>query len=211
MFSEQQYPSGRKLIVTVALAAAIAFGVAQPVRGEEPRERVRTTLEAVTTVLRDPTLQGPAGEKARQQQVRSIIHDAFDFRTMAKETLGAQWAKLAPQQQDQFVNLFGTFFERSYNRLMVRFLSDRRTIYGDQSLESTRAVVHTTLVSKNETKLPVDYQLVSNDQRWAIYDVVIDGVSLATNYRAQFTKILRTSSVEGLMQRIQDKLEEERL
>jgi phospholipid transport system substrate-binding protein len=143
--------------------------------------------------------------------VRTIIYGAFDFREMAKETLGTQWPKVTPAQQDEFVSLFGTLFERSYNRMIVRFLGERQTLYGAESLDNKRAIVQTTLVSKNEAKLPVDYRLVSSEQRWAIADVVIDGVSLATNYRAQFAKILRTSSFETLMQRIKDKIDEERL
>jgi phospholipid transport system substrate-binding protein len=143
--------------------------------------------------------------------VRRIIYEAFDFREMSREVLGTQWAKLTPPQQEEFTELFGNLFERSYNRLVLRFLGERQTVYGATSVDNGRAVVRTTLVSKNDAKLPVDYQLLSNGERWAIYDVVIDGVSLAMNYRAQFTKILRTSSYETLIQRIKDKIEEERL
>jgi phospholipid transport system substrate-binding protein len=71
--------------------------------------------------------------------------------------------------------------------------------------------VQTTLVSKNDARLPIDYHLAANGGRWAIYDVVIDGVSLATNYRAQFAKILRSASFEALVQRIKAKLAEEPL
>jgi len=206
----QRTPAYEKLMVIGGLAAVIALGVAPHVSGAAPLERVQTTLEAVTAVLTEPALQGPDREKERQQRIRAIIFNAFDFREMAKEALGLQWTKLTPPQQDEFVDLFGTLFERSYNRLIVRFLGERRTIYGTESLQNQRAVVQTTLISKNEAKLPVDYQLMSNGQRWAIYDVVIDGVSLAANYRAQFAKILRTSSYEALVQRIKDKIEEER-
>jgi phospholipid transport system substrate-binding protein len=201
----------RVKLLVIGVWAVAALALTQPASGAEPLQRVRGTLEAVSAVLRDPALQGRDREPERQQQVRVIIYDAFNFQAMAKEALGGQWVKLLPQQQDEFVSLFGTLFERSYNRLMVRYLAERQTIYGSESLENTRAVVHTTLVSKNEAKLPVDYQLVTDDQRWGIYDVIIDGVSLATNYRAQFTKILRTSSFEMLVQRIKEKLEEERL
>ena len=69
----------------------------------------------------------------------------------------------------------------------------------------------TTLVSKRDARLPVDYQLIRHGEQWVIYDVVIDGISLAMNYRAQFSKILRTSSYETLVQRIKSKLEEEPL
>jgi phospholipid transport system substrate-binding protein len=189
---------------------AWALSAVQPAWSAEPQDHVQTTLEAVAAVLHDPAIQASHQQAERQQRVRTIIYSAFDFRAMAQETLGTQWPTLLPPQQDDFVSLFGALFERSYNRLIVRFLGERQTLYGAESLENKRAVVQTTLVSKNAAKLPVDYELVLREQRWAIADVVIDGVSLATNYRAQFAKILRTSSFETLVQRIKDKIAEDR-
>jgi phospholipid transport system substrate-binding protein len=204
-------PSGKMLVAACLGAAALALSLAWPAWSAEPQDRVRLTLEAVAAVVSDPALQGSARAVERQQRVRAIIYEAFDFPEMAKEVLGPQWAKLTPPQQAEFVDLFGTLFERSYNRLVVRFLGERRTLYGAEAVDNTRASVQTTLVSKNDARLPIDYHLAANGGRWAIYDVVIDGVSLATNYRAQFAKILRSASFEALVQRIKAKLAEEPL
>jgi phospholipid transport system substrate-binding protein len=194
-----------------ALAVSIDLSLAYPVRGAEPQERVRATIEAVSAVLSTPTLPGADGEQARRQQVRRIIFEAFNFQEMAREVLGTHWGKLTSAQRDEFTNLFGNLFERSYNRLVLRFLGERSTAYGAESVQQGRATVETTLVSKRDTKLPVDYQLVHHGEQWTIYDVVIDGVSLAMNYRAQFTKLLNTASYEVLVQRIKAKLAEESL
>jgi phospholipid transport system substrate-binding protein len=118
---------------------------------------------------------------------------------------------LTSQQRDEFTDLFGNLFERSYSRLVLRFLGERSTTYGTESIQQERATVPTTLISKRDAKLPVTYQLIRHGEQWMIYDVVIDGISLAMNYRAQFSKILRTSSYEALVQRIKTKLEEESL
>jgi phospholipid transport system substrate-binding protein len=203
--------AGYLLLGVVGLAAAIELGSARPALGAGPQERVQATLNAVSAVLDDPTLQGANKDQERKQRVRQIIFEAFDFREMAREALGAHWGKLTPEQRDEFTDLFGNLFERSYNRLVLRFLGERNTSYGTASIQQDRASVPTTLVSKRDAKLPVDYQLVRHGEQWAIYDVVIDGVSLASNYRAQFSKILRSSSYEALVQRLKSKLEEESL
>jgi phospholipid transport system substrate-binding protein len=203
--------AGYLLLGALALAVSIDLGRAATALGAEPQERVRATLAAVSAALEDPTLQGTQKDQERKQLVRQIIFEAFDFREMARESLGSHWEKLTPQQRDEFTVLFGDLFERSYNRLVLRFLGERTTIYGTESIQQARATVATTLVSKQDAKLPVDYRLVHHDGRWAVYDVVIDGISLAMNYRAQFSKILRTSSYEALVQRIKAKLEEESL
>jgi phospholipid transport system substrate-binding protein len=202
---------GQPRLGLIGLASVgIALSLARPAAGAEPLARVRATIEAVTAVLNDPALQEPAQEGERQRRVRAIISEAFDFQTMARETLGGQWAKLTPAQQAEFVGLFGTLFERSYNRLVLRFLGERRTAYGAASVDGRQAIVQTTLISRSAAKLPVEYHLTAIGPRWAIYDVVIDGVSLAANYRAQFAKILRTASFNALVQRMREKIAEER-
>jgi phospholipid transport system substrate-binding protein len=195
----------------VVLAIALTLYLALPAFGAAPQDRVRATIEAVSAILENPTLQGADKDAERRERVRQVIIDAFNFQEMARETLGGHWGKLSPQQREEFIQLFGNLFERSYNRLVSRFLGERSTVYGTESIQEDRAVVQTTLVSKQDARLPVDYQVVRHGERWAIYDVVIDGVSLASNYRAQFHKILRTSSYDALVQRMKTKLAEEPL
>ena len=211
MVDARKKPEGKVFWMAFGLAISLTLAVETAALGAGPQVHVQETLEAITAILNQPQWQGAGKDQARKQEVRKIIYEAFDFREMSREVLGAQWTKLTPQQQEEFTGLFGDLFERSYNRMILSFLGERRTTYGTASVDNGRAVVQTILVSKNDAKLPVDYKLTSNGERWAIYDVVVDGVSLAMNYRAQFTKILRTSSYNALIQRIKDKLAEERL
>jgi phospholipid transport system substrate-binding protein len=203
--------TGYLLLGALALAVSIDLGRARPALGAGPQERVQAILRAVSAIMEDPTLQGAETERERQRRIREVIFESFDFREMARESLGSYWAKLTPEQRDEFIGLFGNLFERSYNRLVLRFLGERQTLYGEESIQQDRATVATTLVSKQDARLPVDYRLVRHNEQWAIYDVIIDGVSLAMNYRAQFSKILRTSSYEALAQRLKAKLAEESL
>ena len=194
-----------------ALAIGLNLGLTPPAIGAAPQERVRATVEAVSAVLDNPALRGADKDTERRQRVRQIIFEAFNFQEMARETLGGYWGKLSPQQREEFTQLFGNLFERSYNRLVLRFMGERSTVYGPESIQEDRALVQTTLVSTRDARLPVDYQVVRHGEQWAIYDVVIDGVSLASNYRAQFNKILRNSSYDALVQRMKTKLAEEPL
>jgi phospholipid transport system substrate-binding protein len=200
------------LLGALALVMSIDLSRAPQAFGAGPQERVQATLQAVSALLEDPTLQGAEADQERKQRVRQIIFESFDFREMAREALGSHWGKLEPAQREEFIELFGRLFERSYNRLVLRFLGARQTLYGTESIQQDHATVATTLVSsKQDASLPVDYRLVRQNERWAIYDVAIEGVSLAMNYRAQFSKILRNSSYDALAQRIKTKLEEEPL
>jgi phospholipid transport system substrate-binding protein len=203
--------AGYLLLGALALAVSIDLIHACLALAAGPQERVQATMKAVSAILEDPTPQGAKIDQERRQRVRQIIFESFDFREMARESLGTDWGKLTPPQRDEFTELFGSLFERSYNRLVLRFLGERETLYGTESIQQDRATVATTLVSKQDAKLPIDYRLVRHSEQWAIYDVAIDGVSMAMNYRAQFSKILRSSSYDALAQRIRTKLEEEPL
>jgi len=203
----------RKLLVGYPLlgifALAVSIGLARPASGAGPQESVQAVMSAVSAILVNSNLQGTDKDQERKQRVRHIILEAFDFQEMAREVLGTHWGKLTPEQRVEFTDLFGNLFERSYSRMVLRFLGERSTTYGTESIQQERATVMTTLLSKRDAKLPVDYQLIHHGEQWLIYDVVVDGISLAMNYRAQFNKILHTSSYETLVQRIKSKLEEE--
>ena len=194
----------------IAGLVSLSIGLARPALAAGPQERVGEILAAVSAVMQDPQLQGSVHQMERQQRVRSIIVDAFDFAEMGRVALGAHWSRLTAEQQTEFISLFGDLFERSYNRLVLRFLSERETVYGAVSHEQDRATVQTTLVvRKTNEQLPVTYRLLDKGGQWAVFDVVVDGVSLALNYRAQFDKIIRSSSYDALIQKIKSKLEQE--
>ena len=194
---------------TLCTAFLFALGAAPALAGA-PQERVRQTVDAVSAVVNDPQLQASSKEHDRRERVVKVMHESFDFGAMARESLGPHWASLTPEQRDRFVGLFTQLFERSYDRLVLRFLGGSTTTYGAESVDAERAVVKTALLRKGGDELPVDYRLTAAGGPWKISDVVVDGVSLASNFGAQFDKTIRASSYDGLVQRIETKLAEER-
>lgn len=171
-----------------------------------PQDRIREIIAAAAVVFRDPDLQGAEREPQRRERVRVIIADAFDFRSMAEEALGSSWSRLTPPQQDEFVRLFGDLFEVSYSSLVLKFLGQREAIYGQEVVQSGYALVRTTLRDRQGDELPVDYRLVDAAGRWRVRDVIVDGVSLAGNYRGQFSRVIETSSYEALREKIEAKV-----
>jgi phospholipid transport system substrate-binding protein len=208
----QRWNTSARGMQQLAIPVAVLFllSLARPTLAAGPEGQMQKALDAVAAVLKDPSLQGPDKQAERRQRVRQIILDTFDFEEMAKPALGPYRDRLTPPQRTEFISLFGTLFERSYNSLVLQFLADRQTIYGSEAITRNRAMVQTTLVDqKTNGELPVEYRLIDKDQWWAVFDVVVDGVSLAQNYRAQFEQIIRSSSYDALLQRINTKVEQE--
>jgi ABC-type transporter MlaC component len=195
--------------LAIPLAVLLLRSSARPVRAAEPQERRREILHAVAAVLKDPTLQGPGKPAERQPRVRQIILDTFDFEEMAKLALGPSGDRWTPQQRTEFGRLFGHLCERSYHSLERHFLAERPSTSGRESITQDRAVVQTPLVDQTTSgQLPIEYRLMHQDQRWAVYDGIVDGVSLALNYPAPFAQSIQSASYDTLRQRIKRKVDE---
>ena len=192
----------------VALALLISACLPAPAwAAAGPQEAIRQLVAAVSAIMGDPAIQGPAKQAERRDRIGVIIQEAFDFENMARESLGAPWTRLTPDQRAEFTRLFGDRFTRSYSLLVLRFLGERTTTYAGESIQGDGAVVRTSLVSAKDGTLPVEYRLSSAGGRWTVADVVVDGVSLTGNYRAQFNKIIRTASYETLLGRMRKPVE----
>ena len=198
---------GIALTIVAALAGLVWASHPTPALTAGPQDAVRQLIAGVTAALEDPALQGPAQKAERQHRIARVIHDAFDYQDMARHSLGAQWAALTPAEREEFTRLFADLFERSYRVLVVRFLGERTTTYVGESSDGQWALVRTRLISEKDGEMPVEYRLSAVGGRWTLVDIVVDGVSLAANYRVQFTKIIRTSSYQTLLQRMRKRVE----
>jgi phospholipid transport system substrate-binding protein len=191
----------------------LAFGVLLPglatAAGGAPVDQVRETLESALKILRNPAFQGPEKQVARRQQVQELIASRFNYGEMAERSLDVHWHKLSAAQRQGFAQLFGELFERSYSRLVLNSLPDQQIIYAGETVNGAHALVKTVLVDKRGDRLPVDYQLRRPNGRWELFDVVIDGVSIVSNYQTQFHKIIETSSFDDLVRKMRLKRDEE--
>jgi phospholipid transport system substrate-binding protein len=189
------------LLLTFNLALAVPAAVAGP-----PTEVVKGVIEEVIRLLSDPALKTPAQKSHRRQLIKNVIDRRFDHEEMARRCLGASWRNLNPGQQAEFVRLFGELLEASYAEKVERF-SNEKVNYTSEELEGDYAEVRTMLYRKND-KIPINYRLMRKSQDWMIYDVVIEGVSLVSNYRSQFGRVISESSYGELVRRLRAKINE---
>jgi phospholipid transport system substrate-binding protein len=193
----------RRAVLAVAIVVCLALardGWAAP----PPTEALRTQIDRVIKTIEDPELKKDSKLKERRVAVRKIAEDIFDYTETAKRSLGRHWQARTPAERKEFVDLFADLLERSYlskielyNGQKIAFLGD--TVDGDQ------AVVRTKVVTRQGTEIPVDYRMYRQGERWLVYDVVIEGVSLIANYRNQFNKIIQTSSYQELVKKMKTK------
>jgi phospholipid transport system substrate-binding protein len=188
--------AGELLGAFVVLGVVVAAAQAGP-----PSDQLKTGIDQVVKVLADPVLKTEARAKARRDALRAIAAPLFDWTELAKRALGRHWSARTEPQREEFVRLFPELIERSYYATLERY-NGERVVYGAESIEGDRATVRTKVLNKDGRELLVDYRLRRVGARWLVYDVLIQGVSLVSNYRAQFDQIIRTSSYEQLVERL---------
>ena len=149
------------------------------------REQVQSAIEKVTAILNDPNLK-------------------FDFAEMAKRSLGPNWQRRTPEEQQEFVKLFRELLENSYAENIDSYSGEKVNIVGDKQ-EKDFAQVNTKIVNNKGEEFAVDYRLLQSGGDWKIYDVVIENISIVNNYRSQFNRVIAKSSFEDLLQKLRDK------
>ena len=92
----------------------------------------------------------------------------------------------------------------------IESYTDEQILYTDETIDGDYASVKTKIITKRNVEIPIEYRMLKKNNRWVVYDVIIEGVSLVNNYRNQFNKIIRKDSYEELVKRMKNKQEEEK-
>jgi phospholipid transport system substrate-binding protein len=201
-------PTLRSLRWTVA--GVLLLTVHLDVRAaESPQDTLRSTIERLELVLRDPAFQGNGRSQERREKVRGIVLPQFAFLEMAQQALGSHWRDRTEAEQQEFVRLFTDLLERTYSDILERYAAEVQVLFAHERIQGSVAEVDTQVRSSpHEQPVAITYRLRDVGGKWLVYDVVIDQVSLVRNYRAQFSRILGTSSFADLVQDLESKLRE---
>jgi len=188
----------------VIVAAIVMIGLAADLTyAGEPTEAIRGTIDEVLRILGDKQLKEPSKANERRQLLETVVGERFDYQEMSRRSLGAPWNNLSDKEKDEFVSLFQTLLVNTYAD-KVESYSGEGVHYVNERREKEYAEVRTKVLT-GKTEIPLDYRLLNKGSAWRVYDVVVDGVSLVSNYRGQFSKILRTSSYADLVDQLRKK------
>jgi phospholipid transport system substrate-binding protein len=193
--------------VAALVAAGLWLTVAVPGWAGIPTEQIRSATDRILKIVQDPGLKGPAKAGDRRQQIRGVANEIFDWQETGRRALARHWQARSPQERQEFSQLFADLVERSYVSKIEAYSGERIVYLGD-TVEGDQATVRTKLVTKTNTEIPIDYRLLKEGDRWRVYDVLIEGVSLVGNYRTQFNRIIQQNGYPELVQKLKTKQEE---
>ena len=196
----------RRLALALALVLSAVFVL--PAAAGAPSDQLRSQIDRVLKTLDDPELKKEGRAKERRTAVRKIANEIFDFGETARRSLGRHWQPRTPAEREEFVQLFSDLLERSYISKVELYGGEKIQYLGDTIDDQTQAKVQTKLLTKGGSDIPIEYRMHKKGERWLVYDVIIEGVSLVANYRTQFNKIIQTSSYQELVKKMKTKQEE---
>src|SRR6185503_3423552 len=166
-----------------------------------PRAEIEAFFDRAKGILSDAT-----DLKKARAEFLSLTHALFDGRAAARQALGAEWDHRTAAERGEFAGVFSDVFERAYLEIVQGQLPRDRPpvvrVIGEDVNGGRQAVVRTRVTAKDGRDVQMDYTMGRTGERWRVHDVVIDGVSLVENYRAQLARVLRTASHAELLERL---------
>lgn len=197
----------REFLLGMALLVILAWWGPCPVWAGVPTEKVREATDKIIAIVSDPILKDPAKAAQRRQKIRQAVDELCDWEEMSRRSLGRAWAQRNEQERKEFVHVFGQLLERTYIDNVEGYSGEKVNYIGER-VDGGFAEVEVRILTTKNREIPVTYRMRNKEQKWWVYDIVIEGVSLVNNYRAQFNDILARSSFEVLMRRLKEKIAE---
>ena len=200
-----------RVIRVVFLLHLITYFVLCPISNAEDEENViesiRSSVEAILSVMKDESLAGSEKSSERRDKLKLIISARFDFKEMSKRSLARHWKKMTMEEQNEFIHIFSGLLQHTYINKIEAYTNERVTY--DKGLIKRKGkygIVKTSIFSK-DIIIPIDYRLINRGNEWMVYDVQVEGVSVISNFRSQYNKILSRKSYAELIQQMKNKLE----
>lgn len=187
----------RKMFVLLSLASVLAFAADDPVNAVKKKDAELQTL-----------LKKSSRNAKEMERVKSLLNDSFDFALLAKKSLSkGDWEKQDAASQEKFVAEFQRMVRNSSAKRLELYRADS-TIYEPAKMkgnDEARVVAH--LWNKGKESV-LEYKMSLVNGNWKAWDLVIDDLSTARNYKEQFGQILKTKSFAELIDIISKKADE---
>jgi phospholipid transport system substrate-binding protein len=195
--------NGVKSLIILLCSTLMSVGFPAFAQQSSPDALVKTVSEEVVNVLRTVKDKRQLRELAEQKVLQH-----FDFRTMTQLAVGRHWRDATPAQQKALEDGFRSLLVNTYTTAL------NVTAVGKESIEvkavdpknSNDVVVQTVVRSPSRQPFAVDYRMAKGgDGGWKVYDVVVENLSLVTNYRGSFSSEIQRSGIDGLVKVLENK------
>ena len=168
-----------------------------------PENTIQRVAESLKTILHNNQERIKTDKAYVYQLANDVVAPRIDFNKLSGLALGKHWRRATPEQKKEFMHQF--------QRLLVRTYATAFHEFGDWSLrfiprhdadDAKNVLVRSEILRSGAPPVSVKYRMHKKDGAWLAYDVVIEGISLVTNYRTTFAKEVRRNGMQGLIERV---------
>jgi phospholipid transport system substrate-binding protein len=193
----------KSLVVLIIALAALKLSPVSAFAAS-PLETIQTQVDRALEVLRDPALKVESAKAAKEKKIWAILDEVFDNTELSKRTLAQNWKRFSPDQQKEFIGLFGKLLGTVYMDRIIAY-KDEKVVFGKVTNLSDKTAEVQSEILRSSKPIPIHYRMILQNGEWKVYDVVIEGVSLVQNYRTQFREILTNKTPEDLLKTLREK------
>jgi phospholipid transport system substrate-binding protein len=192
--------------VTVCLLALAAALVLTPaVRPASAADAPAAVVEQTTSKVIAILAQQGASADEKRRRVQDVVYASVDFETLSRLVLARNWSKFTEAQRAEFMDQFKEHLSMTYGRNVENYQNEKVTILGAREEAKGDWTVKTKIVRGGPNDILVDYRLRQRDGQWRIIDVIIEGVSLVSNFRSQFQDVVASGGPDRLISLLRDK------
>ena len=174
---------------------------------EKPMVVVKELLTTISMVKDESMTKLTPEERKNNKKLTEKANSLIDIPMLGPKTLGSHWKKRTPEEKEIFLSILTKLFKKVAYPKSAKFFVDLKITYNNEMIKKGKAEVRTSMEHESEGLIEIDYKLHKINDKWLIYDVVLDEVSLVTNLKTQFHKIIKEESFNELISRMQKRLE----
>ena len=194
----------KKLLILATVFAGMNLQLAWS--QESPDALVRKNTTEILAALKADKDLAAGNQKKIEKLADEKILPLFNFVRMTQLAVGRNWKDASEAQKKSLIDEFRTLLVRTYSTSLTQFRNQTIDVKPTKmAAGDTEVVVRTQVVQPGGQPIPIDYSLEKSGDSWKVYDVLIDGVSLVTNYRSSFNTEIQKSGIDGLIKSLADR------
>jgi phospholipid transport system substrate-binding protein len=194
-----------KYVYVLGLALAL-MGLQPAWAAQDPQALVKQTSDEVLAAVKDRKAELDAAPEKIYGLVEHIVLPHFDFKRMSQLVLGKNWRKASDGQKDAFMEQFREMLVRTYGVALLNYSGQEIKYLPMQDIgDATEANVNTEVRDNGAPPIPINYRLYLKEGEWKVFDIVIDGISLVSNYRTSFNTEIRRNGLDNLVARLKER------
>ncbi|HSN39786.1 MAG TPA: ABC transporter substrate-binding protein [Burkholderiales bacterium] len=193
-----------KTIIRAAgfLLLLLAF-TARAASGTAPDALVKTTVDEVLSAIKQSK-----DKRALHELAEKKVLPHFDFQAMTRLAVGKSWREASPAQQKSLENAFRSLLVSTYTAALSQSTNSNQTVEvkpASVKPDQTDVTVKTLVKEPGRQPIAIDYRMSKTGSDWKVYDVVVENLSLVTNYRGSFNSEISRSGIDGLIKTLEAK------